>query len=231
MSGLLAAQRCALFMLGCWLGFVGFMAAAMQLYPGGTWLDRSAPGHHFFSNFLCDLTQPRSLSGVDNHLGAACAQVGLLLFAAALGGFFWVLPRHFALGARSGPWVRGLGGGAVLLFVAVALMPSERFGVLHGLLALASGCSGIVAAFWAVLALWHSSPQARWLARIGACALIVGAFDALLFAQHLRDAAPPPLILPAAQKVAALLLSAWMLGTAWLTRRSSALATPISHRL
>ncbi len=230
MNGLIGVQRCALFMLGCWLGFVVFMALAMRLYPGGTWLDPKAPGHHFFANFFCDLTQPTSLSGVDNHLGAACAQVGLLLFAAALAGFFWVLPGNFSLGSRSGPWVRALGGAAVLLFVAVALMPSERFGLLHGSLALTSGALGIGAALCAVVALSRSSSPARWLGRLGACTLAVATFDALLFAYHLRDAAPPPLLLPAAQKVAALLLSAWMVGTAWLIRRPSSLAAGVIHR-
>jgi hypothetical protein len=230
MNGLLGAQRCALFVLGCLLGFAGFTAAAMQLYPGGTWLDRKAPGHHFFANFFCDLTQPISLSGADNHLGAACAQVGLLLFAAGLAGFFWVLPLHFAPGSRSGAWVRGLGGSAVLLFVAVALMPSERFGLLHGALALASGALGILAALCAVVALCRSSSPARWLGRLGICTLAVGALDALLFAHHLGDAAPPPLLLPAAQKVAAVLLCAWMIGTAWLIRRSSPRAERVIRR-
>ena len=180
----------------------------MVLYPGGNWQDRSATGHRFFANFFCDLTQPISLSGVRNPLGAQCAQLGMLCFAAALAGFFWLVPSRFAPGSRAARWVRGLGQCAVVCFIAVPLTPSERFGNWHALLALVSGGFGIGAAAWAVQALFAA--ERRALAALGAAALALGAFDAALFVYYLGDAAPPPLIVPAAQKVAALLLSAWM---------------------
>jgi hypothetical protein len=217
----------ALATLSAWLAFVALMAAAMWLYPGGTWLDRSAQGHHFFANFLCDLTQPISLSGANNRLGASLAQAGMLCFAGALAGFFWLLPQHFRLGARIGSWVRGVGECAVLGVIAVPLTPSERFGHFHGLLALGSGGLGILAALLGVLGLIRSgtsvsgSVGARWLGWLGALTLAVGAFDAMLFAYHLSDSAPTPLLVPAAQKVAAVLLSVWMLAVVYPLLRSS----------
>jgi hypothetical protein len=207
------ARGCALAMLLGLAGFFGFMAAAMVLYPGGNWLDRSALGHRFFANFFCDLTQPVSLSGVANPLGSRLAQLGMLLFALALAGLFWLVPVHFAFGSRVGRWVRGLGACAVLSLIAASLMPSERFGRAHAALALVAGGLGVASALAASCALWSSNRRA--LAVLGALTLALCAFDGALFSYHLRDASPPPLIVPAAQKVAALSLVIWIASVAW----------------
>ena len=209
-------RRCALSTLLGLLGFVACIAISMRLYPGGNWLDRSAPGHRFFSNFWCDLAQPVSLSGVDNRIGALYGELGMLCFAAALAGFFWLLPRQFGPRTRAAPWVRGLGECAVLIFVAVTLMPSQRFGQLHARLALAAGGLGIAAAACAVASLSSSHPRARRLSVLGGLVLVLGAFDALVFLYHLNDASPPPLVIPAVQKIAGLLLGAWVFAVAWL---------------
>ncbi len=199
-------------MLLCLVLFSALLAMAMAVYPGGNWLDRSAVGHRFFANFFCDLTQPVSLSGVRNSFGAGCAQLGILCFAAALAGFFWVLPLYFAPGSVAKGWVCALGECAVVSLVAVPLTPSERFGNVHAALALVSGGFGIASAVWAVSALIRAHRRA--LAALGAAALIVGAIDAVLFAYHLGDTLPPPLIVPAAQKIAALLVGAWIAAAA-----------------
>ncbi len=211
-----SARRAALATLLCLLGFAGFWAGAMALYPGGTFLDRSQSGQSFFGNFFCDLTQPVSLSGVANPVGSRLAQCGMLFFAGALLGLFWVVPHHFAPDARTRPWVLRLGTLAVLTFVAVPLTPSERFGNLHATLALVAGGFGILAALVAVWALFASHGRARALGMLGAVALVVVAFDAVIFVQHLGQSAPPPLLVPAAQKVAALLVSAWIAAVALL---------------
>jgi hypothetical protein len=210
------ARRAALATLLCLLGFAGFGAGAMALYPGGTFLDRAHSGQSFFGNFFCDLTQPVSLSGVANPVGSRLAQCGMLFFAGALLGLFRVVPHHFAPGARARPWVLRLGTLAVLTFVAVPLTPSERFGSLHAMLALVAGGFGMLAALVAVRALFASHGRARALAVLGSVALAVAAFDAVIFVQHLGQAAPPPLLVPAAQKVAALLVSAWIAAVALL---------------
>lgn len=214
-------RRCALALLGAWLCFVAFSAAAMALYPGGTWLDPRAPGHHFWSNFFCDLSQPVSLSGVNNPFGSKLAQVGMWCFALALGAFFWLTPLLFTerVSAGTARWVRRFGVSAVLGVAFVPMLPSQRFGAVHGLLALGAGGLGIVAAFLAALALYRGQRALRWLGQLGALALAVGALDAALFAYHFGDSSPPPLLLPAAQKVAAILLSAWMIGVAWSVLR------------
>ncbi|HEY0469944.1 MAG TPA: hypothetical protein VGC79_37415 [Polyangiaceae bacterium] len=201
------------------LGFFGLFAAAMWVYPGGNWSDRAAHGHRFFANYVCDLTQPVSLSGVNNRLGSRLAQLAMLCFAGALAGFFWLLPGYFQPNSRAAAWVRGLGESAVVSYVAVPFMPSELFGETHAWLALLAGALGLSAALCAVWALLRSSrePRARALGVVGALALAVASLHAVLFARYLYAGEAPPLIVPAVQKVAALLLSGWILGVAWLT--------------
>ena len=127
------------------------------------------------------------------------------------------MPVQFALGSRVGRWVRGLGAGAVLSLIAVPLMPSERFGRVHATLSLAAGSLGVASALAAVCALWSSNR--RVLALLGALTLALCAFDGALFTYHLSDAAPPPLIVPALQKVAALSLVIWIASVAWIVLR------------
>ncbi len=184
----------------------------MALYPGGNWLDRTAVGHRFFANFFCDLTQPISLSGVPNPLGARCAQFGMLFFALALAGFFWLVPAYFTRDSPAKRWVHRLGKWAFVSFVAVPLTPSERFGNVHAALSLVSGGFGIASAVLVVHALLCA--ERRALAALGAASLTVGTADIVLFAYHLGGVAPPPLIVPAAQKIAALLVGAWIAAVA-----------------
>jgi hypothetical protein len=202
------ARGCAVGMLLSLAGFLGLTAASMALYPGGNWLDRAATGHRFFANFFCDLTQPISLSGVTNRVGSRLAQLGMLFFAVALAGLFWLMPQLLVVHSRAGRWVRGLGECAVLCFIAVPLTPSERFGNVHAALALVSGSFGIASALTAAWALWAA--KRRVLALLGALTLALCAFDGALFAYHWGDAAPPPLLVPAGQKVAALTLVLWI---------------------
>ncbi|HKO53664.1 MAG TPA: hypothetical protein VJV79_38410 [Polyangiaceae bacterium] len=210
-------RACALAIVVSILAFFGLFAAAALVYPGGNWLDRTAHGHRFFANYVCDLTQPVSLSGMNNLLGSRLAQLAMLCFAVALSGFFWLVPRYFVRGTRALIWVRVLGECAVLSYLTVPFTPSVLFGHIHAWLSLLAGAFGLSAALCAVWALLRSHRVARSLGVLGALALVVGAVHAALFVRYLHAIEPAPLIVPAAQKVAALLLCGWMLGVAWLT--------------
>jgi hypothetical protein len=224
------AVRCALLITLSWLAFFGLFLAAAQLYPGGTWLDPSTRGHHFFANYFCDLTQPTSLSGVTNPLGSRLAQLSMLCFGVALSGFFWLVPSHFGRPTRLGTWVRGLGECAVLGYVAVPLTPSELFGNLHATLSLISGAIGLAAALGAVVGLLRSQRVARVLGVVGVLSLLAGGVHAALFVHYLHASEPAPLIVPAIQKLAAALLSAWMLGLAWVTLTPSGVTKRVTRR-
>jgi hypothetical protein len=143
----------------------------------------------------------------------------MLCFAAALSGFFWMVPWYFTPGARAGAWVRGLGECAVLSYLTVPFTPSELFGDIHAWLSLLSGALGISAAVCAVYALLDGSRAARALGFFGVLTLGAGFVHAALFVcvHFLRAGEPASSIVPAVQKVAASLLSAWMLAVAWLT--------------
>jgi len=210
-----ALEFCVLVLLACLAGFVSLIVAAMWLYPGGNWLDRGVAGHRFFANFLCDLTQPISLSGVDNSASAGCAKVAMLLFAGALASFFWVLPRLVRFEARLAHSVRWLGEGAAILCIAVPLSPSERCGSFHAGLSLVAGGLGLSATVCALLGLALSGGPARRLVPLGALATLAALADGVLFVYHWGDATPPPLIVPATQKVAAVLFCCWMAMVAW----------------
>jgi hypothetical protein len=197
--------------------FLGLFAAAALVYPGGNWLDRDAPGHRFFANYFCDLTQPISLSGVSNPLGSRLAQLAMSCFAAALAGFFWLVPGFFGRPTRAQIWVRALGEGAVLSYLAVPFTPSEVFGEVHAWLSLFAGALGLTAALFAVWGLLRSYRAARVLGVLGVLSLTAGILHAALFVRYLHASNPAPLIVPAAQKVAAFLVSCWILGVAWLT--------------
>jgi hypothetical protein len=154
---------------------------------------------------------------VNNPLGSRLAQLAMLCFGVALAGFFWLVPRYFGSPTRLGTWVRGLGMCAVLGYLAVPLTPSELFGNLHASLSLLSGTFGIAAALCAVRGLLRSHRVARVLGVVGALSLVAGGVHAALFVYYLHASEPAPLIVPAVQKLAALLLSGWMLGVAGLT--------------
>jgi hypothetical protein len=184
--------------------FVVLEAGAMALYPGGTWWEPAAHGHRFWQNFLCDLSWRVALDGQDNHAGSLLAQAAMLVLVA---GFvpFWLLA------AERGVWaVRPLGFASVLGAAAVTLMPSERFGSMHGAAVMVATTTGLAAAVLAVIGQLRSGARlAGWL---GVAVLAAAGVD---FALYVRTFASPsggpgPLALPALQKVALGLLLAWM---------------------
>jgi hypothetical protein len=188
------------------LGFAALMGAAMVVYPGGSFLDRGAVGHHFFYNFFCDLTQPIALNGSPNPLGSTLAQAGMLVLVAAFVPFWVVLPGLFPGDQRLGAAVRGLGLISVVGLVGVPLTPSGRFGALHTMFVFAAGIPGIVAGVLAAVGLWRA-PLLRWIAAV---TLLVALVNGALYVHNVVTAGAVPLALPAIQKAAAAGLLCWM---------------------
>jgi hypothetical protein len=214
------------------VGFVGLEASAMWLYPGGTWWDPTTVGYRFWQNYLCDLEWHVGLNGQDNTAGSRLAKAAMLLLLAGLAAFWLIVPSLFGEGEPPGrqgarrifSW--RLGGLAALLSVpflglasvagavAVALMPSDRFPVLHGLMVIVAGVPGLAAAALStrrLLARGGLWPAGGWL---GAALFAVALADLALYTAHWAagDNAAP--VLPAIQKVGLFLLLGWMNGVA-----------------
>jgi hypothetical protein len=205
----------SLLILGCVVGFVALELIAMRLYPGGTFWDRTTRGARFWQNFVCDLESPVALNGEPNDLGARCAQVAMLLMVIGFAPFWWVLPRLFARLRHLGNAVRALGLASLAGIVGVTLMPSSRFGAWHGVMVIVAGVPGLSATGLAVAGLARAESRPRIAAAIGAAMLACALVDFALYTRTMVYGGPGPVLLPIAQKLALLLLLAWMLLAAW----------------
>jgi hypothetical protein len=97
-------------------------------------------------------------------------------------------------------------------------MPSDRFGVLHAVAVIAAGIPGLSAAVLATVALVMGEKPPRVASALGAAMLVFALLDFALYVSHvLRHIDGTPLV-AAAQKVALLLLLAWMAAVALRVR-------------
>lgn len=194
----------------------------MRLYPGGTWWDRAARGHRFWQNFLCDLEWSVALDGEPNPVGSRFALAAMLVLIGGLAVFWTAVPRLFAGTRRAHRERRAvpiLGLTSSAAIVAVALMPSERFGALHGALVVVAGLPALAAAILAVIALAIGEPRPRIAAWLGGVTLAVAAVDFALYVSHLVAGVEGTPLVPAAQKIALGFLLAWMNAVALRTSR------------
>lgn len=202
------------------LGFACCLAWAAFVYPGGTWCEPEKLGYDLLRSFFCDLLHARGLNGEPNP-AAPLARAGLLFAALGFIPFWLGTPRAFGFGGGRALWVRGLGVASALGCLAVASTPSDRWPVLHQVSVLSASTSGVLAAL-----LVASAPVAnragRWLRVLAWAALGTAALDAGLYAEQVFFPKPCAVLLPALQKLAALWILAWMLGTAWVLLRGRA---------
>jgi hypothetical protein len=201
------------------IGFAALEIPAMALYPGGTWWDATTRGHRFWQNFLCDLEWRVALNGAPNLLGARLARAAMLVIVLAFGPFWLTVPRLFDRLRRTGTAVRLLGLASVAGMLAVAFMPSDRFGSLHGVAVVIAGLPGLSAAALSVAGLALGEPRHSIPAAIGGGMLAFALTDFVLYVSHLVGQVEGTPLVPALQKVALLLLLAWMVVVAVSARR------------
>jgi hypothetical protein len=202
--------------------FVALELPAMALYPGGTWWDSHTRGARFWENYLCDLEWSVALDGLPNPVGSRLALAATLVLVLGLLPFWWTVPRVAGETRLLGRLVRVLGALNVAGTIAVALMPSERFGSLHGAAVVVAALPGLGAAVLAVALLLRGEPPPRVAGALGAAMLAASVADFVLYVRTLIAGGPGPRALPAVQKVALLLLLAWMLAVAARSRYSAA---------
>ncbi len=199
------------------VAFVAGVVFAMTRYPGGTWFDPGAAGHDFWRNFLCDLLHYEGLDGRPNP-GATAALAGMVAGIAALGIALWLVP---ALSTRPGARLaRWLGSFAAAGVLAVPLLPSDRFPVLHGVAVVVTGVPVFVAAIAGLSAL----RARRWLALIGAALILAAGLDFSLYVWDQFLGGELLTAAPALQRVATLLLVAFTSAIALSTFRDASAA-------
>lgn len=192
--------------------FLPAFALAARSYPGGTWCERSAEGHSFWGNFLCDLLHASALNGRPNP-GAPAALVGMFALIASLAALFLGLPSLWPERRRTGAVIRAAGLLATLGMLAVPLLPSDRFGALHGMAVMVAGGPGFLAVALAVHA-ELGDPRLRAAGRIGVVAFAVSAVDMGVYVHHYLTRSDCSTLLPVVQRFAIGLTLAWMAASA-----------------
>jgi hypothetical protein len=204
------ARAASLTMLGAIALGLLLLGLAMWAYPGGTALDPTALGHSFWFNFLCDLTGDVAVNAVANPLGAALARVAMLALAVALGCFWIVAPLSFADGRA---FARSITTFGLLAMVGVLFVPVAP-GWGHVFVVLAAAVSGLVASILALIGSVRWS-RSRLLASLACASVTAGLLDAVLYARsYMVEPRVVPPALPVFQRVALILLLAWMVAVA-----------------
>lgn len=216
--------------------FIACYAAAMALYPGGTWWNRRTVGHSFTRNFLCDLMQSRALNGEPTPTGSLLARLGMFAMLVALVAFYEQIAKLQSPVSKAGRVARMGGRIACLIGCTVPIITSDLWRIGHLVTVVAAFVPSLVATV-AALVVCMRAPSVSWLIRgLALLTLGSGALDgfAYLFVYTAPALGMVPssfetriLInsaLPFLQRVATLGLLAWVLATCLHTLRRSSRA-------
>lgn len=215
---------------GAWLTLAAIvvgttlLGAAMRLYPGGNTGEPTHAGHSFWRNYLCDLTTDVAVNGADNAAGAALARGGMLTLSITLGLALALAPRLLRGGRGTTAVVLGAG---VLCALGLVAVPFAN-GAWHAPVILMTVVPGVSAMAAALVGLWRAR---RWLLvslAFGAVAagIVGGVVYAAKVTGHLSAATPS---VPAVQRLAGLLLVAWMAAIAAAVLRADLLPLPAAR--
>ena len=203
------------------LAFIAIFSLAAAAYPGGPHFDHAAVGHDLWLNTMCDVTRSTALDGRPNGLGCMLASIAMIVLAAGLGVTFALLPRLFVARARMAAAVRALGTISSVGAVAVVLLPSDRFGSLHGVAIICAAVPGLAAALLALVAVLRERTSARAVIALGSLALGVAAVDFALYVAELVSGSASQAAVSVLERIATVLLLAWMLAIARAARGAS----------
>jgi len=177
------AHRRAGFLRYAALQFVALVAAAMVLYPGGTWFDNGAASYQLAHNFLSDLGATHAFSGHANHASQVLFAIALVTLGGALVAFAWAW-REFAFAhgrARAAGIASSIAGTASgTAFAGVAIAPVDVVLHLHNGLVIAA--FGLLLAYVACLTfvMWRNRAGNLWL-DLGYLALVCAYFAIVMF--------------------------------------------------
>jgi hypothetical protein len=213
----------ALTRAGAWLTFAALavgtalLGAAMRLYPGGSVAAPDRQGHSFWLNYLCDLTNDTAVNGASNAGGSAVARAGMLTLSVTLGLVWLILPRLL----EGGRWSKGLARwGGVLCALGLIAVPSAN-GALHAPVILATVVPGVSAMGTTLVGFARAGR--RGLLGLALAVLAVSVVGAAVYAAKVAGWLPATApVVPASQRIAALLLVTWMAAVAAAVLRAEA---------
>jgi hypothetical protein len=195
---------------------VGIFTLAASVYPGGNHFDHQAVGHDFWKNALCDVARSTAVGGAPNAIGASLARTAMSIMAVGIGALFWLMPERFPSRVRLGAFVRWLGALTVPAAVAVVLLPSDRFGFLHGVAIVIAGLPGLSAGLVATVGLVRARRGSRVVPILAITTLLVASACFGIYVDELVTGGPPRLAVPVLERIAALLLIGWMISASAL---------------
>jgi hypothetical protein len=167
------------FIIATGICFLILTGIAMLFYPGGTMTDPHVHGYAFFTNFLSDLGRTSTPSGQDNLVSHLLFMIALIIGAFAIMLLFAAFTQFFSTSGTA-RWLSHFGAifGLItgLCFIGVAVVPLNRYGLLHNLFLYTASMAFIVAyllLFLAVL-LTPGFPRRCVYAFVGFAFLIAG---------------------------------------------------------
>jgi hypothetical protein len=191
--------------------FVAAMAVAIASYPGGSWTQPNASGFSLARNFWCDLLRAQAINGADNAVARRWATVAFGALGVALWPYWWLAAS--LLSGRAGPLVARLGVTSAACLAAMAVFPSDSHRIVHGIVALAGALLGMLAAALSVSARERAEPRFSLRRISGTSALLFAACNALLYIHEAYLGGTETVAQPIVQKLATLMLLAWMFST------------------
>jgi hypothetical protein len=209
--------------IAIWLALAVFlvaMTAACVSYPGGSWTVPSAEGFSLLRNFWCDLLRARAINGGDNGVGKQLAIVAFSALGLGLWPFWWVAAAPLERGRGRLVWRLGATSAAALL--AMAMLPSDRFPLAHGVVALAGGSLGMAATASAIVTRLPGEARLSLRRGSGLLALASALAHAGLYVHVAYLDGPESSVHPAVQKIATASLLVWMLASVASARAAAA---------
>lgn len=191
--------------------FVVAMAAAIAVYPGGSWTLPDASGFSLARNFWCDLLRSQAINGADNAAAKLWASVAFAALGVALWPYWWVAGS--LLEGRAGRLVTRLGISSAACLVAMTLLPSDRFRIVHGVVALCGALLGMAATGASLSVRVTGEPRLSLRRGSGVLMLLVAAGNALLYVHVAYLGGAETVAQPIVQKLATAALLGWMFVT------------------
>ena len=198
--------------------FVVGMTAAVVTYPGGSWSDPGSIGFSLVRNFWCDLLRGAAINGGDNALSRRSASIAFCALALGLWPFWWAAAAPLPPGRRAR--LTWLGTSSAACLATMAVLPTDRYSVAHGMVALSGAALGMWATATSVAERLPGEAPHGFRRVSGVLTLLAAAANAALYVYVAYLHGPENIAQPVVQKLATLLLITWMLSTVRAAARS-----------